>query len=416
MPPGAVVLNPSQRRAVQEITDHAVRRPQGTSHERVLYGDVGSGKTRVIMQVCRNLTSKYNTSAVVACPTNALVKQHAKSFVEEAGFDDSDVILVTSEEKKNIKEKKAPDDRSVIVVGTHALEHVHRSAHGGKKATVLFVDEHQKFGKSTIDEIAFQHSRKGKDGNYLPPLTVYVSATPIPRTTALAFAADIPVTYIDSRSAETHKRKTSVIKGKLGDTKEIDRQIFLHKKMGGLVILVCPCINSEDDVTDCRQAMDHVLDKLKVRPLDVGVVHGKMKREDLDSEIQRAKNGDTKIIVATSIVEVGIHIPQASLIVILDADRFGVSQLHQMRGRVGRAQKGQGPPVTPTCLIVCKDTDRPAIKALSESGIDNAVRDLVNRGPGDIHGIHAGDGEPIKQHGYMSGNNQDNHERLFPKA
>ena len=365
-------LTGAQKRVIREIrTDMG----SGRQMNRLLQGDVGSGKTLVaLMSMLIALDNGYQ--ACIMAPTEILAEQHLATIREFLKDMPIRVELLTGivKGKKRREVLQGIADGSVqILVGTHAvIEDTVQFLHLG----FVVVDEQHRFG------VAQRAKLWGKSAN--PPHVLVMTATPIPRTLAMTIYGDLDVSVIDELPpgrkpvVTIHKydnQMTSLYQG-------IRQQI--HK--GRQVYIVFPLIQGSEKI-DLKNLEDGFAALREVFPeFRMSKVHGKMKPADKEEEMQRFVSGETQILVATTVIEVGVNVPNASVMVILDAQRFGLSQLHQLRGRVGRGADQS------YCILVSKyelssDTRRRLdIMCDTNDGFQIAEADLKLRGPGDLEG------------------------------
>jgi ATP-dependent DNA helicase RecG len=344
---------------------------------RLLQGDVGSGKTLVAL-----LTMLFGIGngfqAALMAPTEILANQHfitIKDFLKEMNVN---VELLTGSVKK--KDRKGIHERlesgeTQILIGTHALlEDVVKFQNLG----IVVIDEQHRFGVA-------QRAKLWKK-NIVPPHVLVMTATPIPRTLAMTFYGDLDVSVIDELPpgrkpiSTMHKFEAS----RLEVFGFMKREITLGRQ----VYIVYPLIK-ESESMDYNNLMDGYEAISRAFPLPnfrVSIVHGKMKAEDKEFEMQRFIKGETQIMVATTVIEVGVNVPNASIMIIESAERFGLSQLHQLRGRVGRgAEKSYC--VLMTGIKLSKESKkRMETMVRTNDGFEIAEVDLELRGPGDIMG------------------------------
>ena len=365
-------LTGAQKRVIREIrTDMG----SGRQMNRLLQGDVGSGKTLVaLMSMLIALDNGYQ--ACIMAPTEILAEQHLATICEFLKDMPIRVELLTGivKGKKRREVLQGIADGSVqILVGTHAvIEDTVQFLHLG----FVVVDEQHRFG------VAQRAKLWGKSAN--PPHVLVMTATPIPRTLAMTIYGDLDVSVIDELPpgrkpvVTIHKydnQMTSLYQG-------IRQQIH----QGRQVYIVFPLIQESEKI-DLKNLEDGFAALREVFPeFRMSKVHGKMKPADKEEEMQRFVSGETQILVATTVIEVGVNVPNASVMVILDAQRFGLSQLHQLRGRVGRGADQS------YCILVSKyelssDTRRRLdIMCDTNDGFQIAEADLKLRGPGDLEG------------------------------
>jgi ATP-dependent DNA helicase RecG len=363
-------LTPSQARAVDDIVnDLALPRRM----LRLLQGDVGSGKTVVALVAAATVIEAGRQAAIMA-PTEILARQHHNTIAPLAAAAGLRVAILTGRDRG--KERRETLERLAIgdidlVVGTHAL---FQDDVAFKDLALAIVDEQHRFG--VHQRLAL--TQKGESVDVL-----VLTATPIPRTLVLTFFGDMDVSELREKPAGRQPIDTRTIDlERLGDVEDaVGRAI----RDGRRCYWVCPLVEESENI-DLAAAEDRFA-TLKARfGGAVDLVHGKMKPADKDAAMARFATGQTQVLVATTVIEVGVDVPEATIMVIEHAERFGLSQLHQLRGRVGR---GSG---RSTCLLLYRGPlgetakARLAILRDSEDGFRIAEEDLRLRGEGDLLG------------------------------
>ena len=366
-------LTGAQRRCVEEaLTDMASGRPMN----RLCQGDVGSGKT-MVAAACAFFCVKNGCQAALMAPTEILARQHYEGLaplLEPLGV--RCALLTgshTAKEKRNLAAALAAGETDFIV-GTHAL------ITGGleyRRLGLVVTDEQHRFGVGQRAALA------GK-GNH--PHTLVMSATPIPRTLALILYGDLDVSVIDELPPGRRPVQTSFVDGSYHP--RIYK--FLRRLVGEgrQAYIVCPQVSESEEGGDGRKAVTEYAAKLReeVFPdLQVAYVHGKMKPREKDAVMAAFAARETDILVSTTVIEVGVDVPNAAVMVVENAERFGLSQLHQLRGRVGRG------PWQSYCVLVSDNQNeetRRRLKIMTETsdGFKIAEEDLRLRGPGDFFG------------------------------
>jgi ATP-dependent DNA helicase RecG len=367
-------LTNAQKRVLKEIRRDCLT---GKHMNRLVQGDVGSGKTLVAL-LAMLLAVDNGFQAALMAPTEILATQHyetIQSFVEPLGIS---VGLLTGSSKKKQRDAlhAGLQDGSIhLLIGTHALleDSVQFSNIG-----IVVIDEQHRFGVA-------QRARMWRKNN-VPPHVLIMTATPIPRTLAMTFYGDLDVSVIDElppgrkpittlHRYESHRLR---LFGFIKEQIEKGRQIYI----------VYPLIR-ESETLDFNNLMSGYEAISRAFPLPeyrVSIVHGQMKADDKEFEMQRFVRGETQIMVATTVIEVGVNVPNASVMIIESAERFGLSQLHQLRGRVGRGAE-QSYCVLMTGYELGKDTlKRLETMVATNDGFEIAEVDLQLRGPGDIMG------------------------------
>ena len=341
---------------------------------RLLQGDVGSGKT-VVAGIGVYATILAGYQCAVMAPTEILAQQHFKSFISLFADEPIRIELLTSsntnKEKKEIYQKLR-DGEIDLIIGTHALivDYVEF-----KRLGFLVIDEQHRFGVN---------QRKALREKGLYPDSLFLSATPIPRTLSLTVFGDMDVSQIKTMPKGRLPVKTYVIPSKLES-----RLLNFVKQTcdrGEQVYVVAPLIE-ESEKMDLENALDlfERYRKYFQNTYQVGLLHGRMTNEEKEAIMAQFKANEVQILVSTTVVEVGVDVPNATLMIIIDAHRFGLSQLHQLRGRVGRGQKQS------YCILMSDQTtdkaqERLAIMTQTNDGFEIAEEDLRLRGPGDFFG------------------------------
>ena len=366
-------LTNAQKRVIKEIRNDM---RSGIQMNRLLQGDVGSGKTIVaLLTALIALDNGYQ--ACIMAPTEILANQHydtISALVAPLGIS---VKLLTGSTKKKEKEEILNDlgnAKIQIIIGTHALieENVNFSNLG-----YVIIDEQHRFGVA--------QRAKLWNKNVSPPHVLVMTATPIPRTLAMTVYGDLEVSVID----ELPPGRKPVTTKLLFDNRRGQVYDFIHKKIaeGRQIYIVYPLIqeNEKIDLRDLEQGYKILTDIFTECKLVM--VHGKMKQSEKDEAMRMFVSGEAKIMVATTVIEVGVNVPNASVMVIENAERFGLSQLHQLRGRVGRGADQS------YCLLMSKyeltENTRKRLQIMCETndGFKIAEADMSLRGPGDIDGL-----------------------------
>lgn len=367
-------LTNAQKRVIKEIRgDFAT----GSQMNRLLQGDVGSGKT-VVALLTMLIAVGNGFQAALMAPTEILATQHFLSLSELLQGTGVRIELLTGSKKTAARKiiHAGLEDGSVhILVGTHAL----------LEPKVIF----QNLGYAVIDEQhrfgVAQRAMLWKK-NTMPPHILVMTATPIPRTLAMSFYGDLDVSVID----ELPPGRKPVTTTHRNESNRLRVFGFMHEEMakGRQVYVVYPLIK-ESETLDYQNLMDGYHSITRRFPLPeyrVSIVHGQMKPEEKDFEMARFVKGETQIMVATTVIEVGVNVPNASVMIIESAERFGLSQLHQLRGRVGRGAE-QSFCILMTGNKISQDAKkRLATMCETNDGFRIAEVDLELRGPGDIMG------------------------------
>lgn len=338
---------------------------------RILQGDVGSGKTIVsFLSIYFNYLSGYQ-SALMA-PTEILAVQHYNNFKELAIFKDMNVSLLTG--SLSLKEKKEVykdliEGEIDLVIGTHAL---FQDDVIFKSLGLVITDEQHRFG------VRERHNFKNKG---VMPDILYMSATPIPRTYALTIYGDMDISSIKERPKGQMPIKTLVKSEE--DIKDVLSLIYEELKSNHQIYVVAPLIegDEESELKDTKELEENM--KLAFgKKYKIETINGKMKSEAKELVMSEFKAGHIDILISTTVIEVGVDVPNATMMVIYNAERFGLSTLHQLRGRVGRGSSKS------TCILI-GSLDNPRLKIMSEinDGFKLAEEDFKLRGSGDLFGV-----------------------------
>ncbi|GLB26204.1 ATP-dependent DNA helicase RecG [Lacrimispora xylanolytica] len=348
----------------------------GQVMNRLVQGDVGSGKT--IIAILALLQAAYNGyQGALMVPTEVLAKQHFESMTElfEAHGIEKVPILVTGSmtaKEKRIAYEKIASHEADIIVGTHAL--IQEKVVYDKLALVI-TDEQHRFGVG-------QRELLGKKGE--EPHVLVMSATPIPRTLAIIIYGDLDISVIDELPANRLPIKNCVVD--TGYRKKAYEFIRQEVAAGRQAYVICPMVE-ESEMIDAENVVDYTkVLKGELPGIAVEYLHGKMKPKEKNKIMERFASGEIKVLVSTTVIEVGVNVPNATVMMIENAERFGLAQLHQLRGRVGRGKHQS------YCIMVnSSDQDgtkeRLDILNKSNDGFFIASEDLKLRGPGDIFGI-----------------------------
>jgi len=376
-------LTSAQKRVITEIVED-----MQSSHQmnRLLQGDVGSGKT-IITLFAMLLAAENDYQAVLMAPTEILAEQHYRNF--KLLLENQPEIRVALlkggnyKGKKQIKEEIAAGEVNIIV-GTHAL--IQKDMHF-KKVGFVAIDEQHRFG---VEQRAFLT----KAGAY--PDVMYLSATPIPRSLAMTVYGDLDVSVLDELPPARIPIKTF-----WRNSDKIDlvyEEVLSQLQKGRQAYIVCPLIeeSAKVDLLDAETLYQKIATKIFPR-FSSSLLHGKMKTKEKDEIMNRFKKGEISILVSTTVIEVGIDVPNATIMIIEHAERFGLSQLHQLRGRVGRgAEKAY-------CYLIAypplSEDGRERLKTMvsTSDGFKIAEKDLELRGPGDFFGTEQS-GMPAFKH------------------
>ena len=367
-------LTNAQKRVLKEI-----RKDLGSNAQmnRLLQGDVGSGKT-IVALLTMLIALDNGFQAALMAPTEILATQHYNSLVELLDGLNISIKLLTgstkTKERKIIHEQLENGELNILI-GTHALI---EDKVKFKNLGIAIIDEQHRFGVA-------QRSKMWQK-NKLPPHVLVMTATPIPRTLAMSVYGDLDISVIDELPPGRKEVKTA----HRYDANRLSVFKFLKEEIakGRQVYVVYPLIN-ESEAMDYKDLMDGYESIAREFPLpnyQISIVHGKMKPADKEYEMQRFIKGETQIMVATTVIEVGVNIPNASVMVIESAERFGLSQLHQLRGRVGRGA-AQSYCILMTSFKLSSDAKiRLNTMVDTSDGFKIAEVDLKLRGPGNLMG------------------------------
>ena len=364
-------LTKAQKRVVNEICSD-LRQP--IHMHRLLQGDVGSGKT-IVAAIALYAAANVGFQSALMVPTEILAEQHMESLDELFDPLEVKIALLTgstkTKDRRIILEQLANGELDVLI-GTHALiqEDVHFSRLG-----LVITDEQHRFGVNQRKLLR----DKGKDADVL-----FMTATPIPRTLAITTYGEMDVSIIDEMPAGRIPIQTTWIKPQ--NFEKTLEFIEIQLKKGSQAYVICPLIE-ESESLDVKNATD-IYEKLSVYyggRFEVGLLHGKMKSSEKESIMENFKERKLDVLVSTTVIEVGVNVPNATTMVIYDADRFGLSQLHQLRGRVGRGVKES------YCILVANPKtengiERMKIMTETTDGFLLSEKDLELRGPGDLFG------------------------------
>ena len=378
-------LTNAQSRTIKEISeDIALKKPM----RRLVQGDVGSGKT-VVAAVSMFIAAKNDTQSVLLCPTEVLAEQHFKNFLEWFKKSNIKIELLTGK-LPNAKRKRIYQDLENgdidILIGTHA---VFQDKVVMKNLGLIVVDEQQRFGvKQRFDLVK-------KSTNRIMPHQLFMTATPIPRTLAMTIFADLETSKIDELPPGRKPVETLVYNEKKKN--EIVKRLEAVCKAGNQVFWLCTMIEESENLD--VQAADEAKEWIKenTHGLNIGLVHSKLSKDQRDKEIENFRCGKTNVLVCTTVIEVGMDVPNASLMVIENAERLGLSQLHQLRGRVGRKADLEA-----YCVLIYHGEIGEIAKARLEAmkstndGFEISEIDMKLRGSGEILGTKQSGGIELK--------------------
>jgi ATP-dependent DNA helicase RecG len=375
-------LTGAQERAIGAIANDL---DQGTPMRRLLLGDVGSGKTVVALAAAARAAGAGVQSALLA-PTAILAEQHARTaekLLRESGVRFALLTASTPAAERDEILAGLASGAISLAIGTHALLEKDLAFH---RLGLVVVDEQHRFG--VRQRVALAEKGTGGSGAHL----LVLSATPIPRTLAMALYGDLDLSTLEEKPPGRFPVTTEVVKGT--DRKGLLEIIVREVAGGGSAFVVYPVIE-ESEALDLKDATSKAAALSRVpalAPAGVALVHGRMKPAERSQALDRFRSGGVRVLVATTVVEVGIDVPDATLVVIEHPERFGLAQLHQLRGRVGRSER-------PGRCVLALSPDagemarkRVAVFRKVTDGFRLAEEDLRLRGPGEVLGT--------SQHGF----------------
>lgn len=362
----------AQRRAVKEAMRDMM---SGRQMNRLLQGDVGSGKTAVAAALVYSAAKNSMQSALMA-PTEVLAEQHYKTFLKLFDGCSINVELLTGSDtaaQKKRKKEALKAGEIDLLIGTHAII---QSDVEFKSLALVITDEQHRFGVE-------QRNALGEKGEN--PHLYVMSATPIPRTLALIIYGELDISILDKLPPGRQKIETYAVTSEL--RQRAYNYVKKHLDAGRQGYIICPLVDEGESDTELASAVKYA-DELQhgdFRGYTVGLMHGKMKSVDKKKVMESFSNGETQLLVSTTVIEVGVDVPNAVIMVIENAERFGLSQLHQLRGRIGRGQYKS------TCILITdakNDTAQRRMKVMETTtdGFKIADEDLKLRGPGEFFG------------------------------
>ena len=367
-------LTEAQKRVIKEIRNDLAKEIQ---MNRLLQGDVGSGKT-IVALLCMLIAIDNGFQACLMAPTEILASQHVNGISQLLKNMNVQVALLTGNIKGKAREQllnKLSSGEINILVGTHALI---EEPVIFKNLGLAVIDEQHRFG---VEQRAKLHKK-----NTVPPHVLVMTATPIPRTLSMTFYGDLDVSIIDELPPGRKPIKTI----HMHDGQRLRMFGFIREQiqLGRQVYVVYPLIKESEklDLKNLSEGFESIQREFPLPQYNISVVHGKMKNDLKEFEMQRFVKGETQIMVATTVIEVGVNVPNASIMIIENAERFGLSQLHQLRGRVGRGAE-QSYCILMTSYKLGNDSKiRMETMCRTNDGFEISEVDLKLRGPGDIEG------------------------------
>lgn len=340
-----------------------------TRMNRLIMGDVGSGKT-IVAFLALYINYLAGFQGVLMAPTEVLAKQHYQNMLSLFG-NLMRVDIITGSVKKVDKIKifnKIKNGDIDILIGTHALLNEDIAY---KNLGLVITDEQHRFGVNQRRIL----QEKGNDVDVL-----YLSATPIPRTLALTIYGDMSISQIKSKPADRKEIYTKLVKNK--DIKTVLEAMVNEIKLGHQIYVVAPLIDDEESSLDSVITLENKLNVAFNKKIPMGLLHGQMKNSQKDEIMNNFTNGKIKILISTTVIEVGVDVANATMMVVFNAERFGLATLHQLRGRVGRNN------LQSYCYLI-SDSDTERLKVLEESndGFYISEQDFKLRGSGDVFGV-----------------------------
>ncbi len=367
-------LTGAQKRVVKEIRKDTLA---GKQMNRLLQGDVGSGKTMVALMISL-IAMDNGFQACMMAPTEILAVQHFQSVQKLIGDLPVNVRLLTGSTKKSerlIIHQQLLDGSLNLLIGTHALlEDVVEF----KNLGMVIIDEQHRFG-------VMQRAKMWRK-NFVPPHVLVMTATPIPRTLAMTVYGDLDVSVID----ELPPGRKPIRTFHYYDNHRAELYQFIRKEiaLGRQIYVVFPLIKESEklDFKNLEEGFEQLRIAFPLPEYRISMVHGKMKAAAKEEEMQRFKNKETQILIATTVIEVGVDVPNASVMVIESSERFGLSQLHQLRGRVGRGADQSYCILMSSVKLSHESRQRIQTMVATNDGFEIAEADMRLRGPGDLEG------------------------------
>lgn len=366
-------LTGAQKRVIREIYYDM---KSGKQMNRLLQGDVGSGKT-IVAFICMLIACGSHAQSVLMAPTEILAQQHYQNLSRYASAMGMPIALLTGSTPKRTRQEMHRLLRAgliKILIGTHALIEAEVQFH---HLGLAIVDEQHRFGVA-------QRSKLWSKSDKVFPHILVMSATPIPRTLAMTLYGDLDVSVID----ELPKGRKPIKTVHRYDTHRLQVNQFIRDqvKEGRQVYIVYPLID-ESEKLDLKHLMDGYESVRRAFPdYAISIVHGKMKQDARTYEMDRFVRGETNVMVATTVIEVGVDVPNASVMIIENAERFGLLQLHQLRGRVGRGADQSYCILMTSARLSAESRKRIDTLVRTNNGFEIAEADLTLRGPGDLMG------------------------------
>ncbi len=370
-------LTKAQLRCYHEILEDLTGPRQ---MNRLIQGDVGSGKTIVAVLALLQMTENGWQGALMA-PTEVLARQHYETvtgFLKEGGIDCRVELLTGSMSAREKREAYAriASGEADIVIGTHAV--IQEKVHFARLGLVI-TDEQHRFGVRQREALA----RKGQQSGQISPHVLVMSATPIPRTLAIILYGDLDISVLDEKPADRLPIRNAVIRP--SQRRQAYEFITRQVEQGRQAYIICPMVE-ESDALEGENVLDYAKKLREQLPaaITIGTLHGRMKASEKDAVMEDFAAGRIQVLVSTTVVEVGVDVPNATVMLIENAERFGLAQLHQLRGRIGRGEYQS------YCMFLNgsdeEKSKRLEILSRTNDGFEIASEDLKLRGPGDLFG------------------------------
>ena len=366
-------LTGAQKKVIREIRKDVNRNIQ---MNRLLQGDVGSGKTLVaLMIMLLAIDNGYQCSLMA--PTEILAQQHFQSVTNFLQGMELNVKLLTGSTKtseRKVLHEELESGKIQILIGTHALI---EDTVNFKNLGLVVIDEQHRFGVA-------QRAKLWKKNDLIPPHVLVMTATPIPRTLAMTVYGDLDVSVIDE--LPPGRKPVQTMHFFENRRKQLNNFLRQQIQKGTQIYIVFPLITESEkmDLKNLEEGYRHIAEAFP--GIKVSMVHGRMKPDRKEKAMQNFKKGETQIMVATTVIEVGVDVPNASVMVIESAERFGLSQLHQLRGRVGRGAEQSYCILMSSYKISNESRKRLATMVRTTDGFEIAEVDMKLRGPGDLEG------------------------------
>ncbi len=363
-------LTKGQKNALDSILEDL---SSDVSMNRLLQGDVGCGKT-VVAAACMYVVAKNGYQCAMMAPTEILANQHYETLKKFFGDRIRIALLTGSTKKKKALYEKIEQGEYDVIIGTHAV--IQKSVKF-KNLLLAITDEQHRFGVNQRARL-FE-----KSGNNFANVLV-MSATPIPRTLALILYGDLDISVIDTKPAGRQEIETIFV----NSSYKKRAYEFVRKELsrGRQGYVVCPLVSDSDSLSaSSSEGMYETLSKKVFPEYKLGLIHGKMSNEEKDAVMEDFRKGEINLLVSTTVIEVGVDVPNSTIMVIENAERFGLSQLHQLRGRVGRGSEKS------YCILISdsetkENAERMTIMTKSNDGMEIASKDLELRGSGEFFG------------------------------